>query len=146
RVWRIALPVGAIAIGLAEGVVPASEIKLGEGNLTLLGRTGAGRMESGDWFKDRGDAKERGINIGTLLASGNVRDLVVYELDEDQKLTSLLFAKEGRFEDGQLILSQVSANGIAPGALMALADANSSTEPQAFVSTHETRTLQTSLT
>jgi len=144
--WRIALPIVALAILLAEFIVPAAEIKLGEANLTLLGRAGGGRMESGYWFKERGDDKERVINIGTLLASGNVRDLVVYELDRDQKLTALLFAREGRFEDGELVLHDVSANGIAPGALMALADARSSTEPQVTLSRDETRTLQTSLT
>lgn len=144
--WRIALPLVAGAILLAEFIVPASEIKLGEANLSLLGRTGGGRLESGYWFKERTETGERIINVATLLASGNVRDLVIYELDKDQGLRALLRAEEGSFDAGKLILGNVTANEIGPQALHALADAQPTTQGSITVVDEARRELSTSLT
>ncbi len=144
--WQIALPLVAGAILLAEFIVPATEIKLGEANLTLLGRTGGGRLESGYWFKERTADGERVINVATLLANGNVRDLVVYELDQHQNVVALLQAQEGSFDTGELILSQVSANEIAPGTLHALADAKPTSKGPVTLVKQDTRVLPTTLT
>lgn len=144
--WRIALPLVAGAILLAEFIVPASEIKLGEANLTLLGRTGGGRLESGYWFKERTADGERVINAATLLANGNIREITIYELDDTQNVAALLQAEEGQFSAGTLVLSQVTANEIAPGALHALADAQPTTDSPIRVVREASRELATTLT
>src|SRR5690606_21530071 len=95
--WIIKLPMMAMAISLAEFIVPATELKLGEANLALLGRTGGGRLESGYWFKESTSEGERVVNVRTLLPSGNVRDITVYELDDNQRVTALLTAENGSF-------------------------------------------------
>jgi len=144
--WIIVLPLVAAAILLAEFVVPASELKLSEANLALLGRTGGGRLESGYWFKERTAEGERVINVGKLLPSGNVRDVVVYELDKDQNVAALLNAEGGSFAQGELQLTNVTSNAIAPDALQALGDARPTTEGPVTVQTQQSRTLSTSLT
>lgn len=144
--WIIVLPLVAAAILLAEFVVPASELKLSEANLALLGRTGGGRLESGYWFKERTPDGERVINVGRLLPSGNVRDVVVYELDKDQNVAVLLKAEGGSFSEGELQLTNVTANAIAPDALQALGDARPTTAGPVTVQTDQGRTLSTSLT
>nr|MBF0685221.1 LPS export ABC transporter permease LptG [Pseudomonas sp.] len=144
--WVIALPLVAAAILLAEFIVPATELKLSEANLSLLGRTGGGRLESGYWFKERTPQGERVINVGTLLPSGNVRDVLVYELDADQNVAALLSAEDGSFSQGKLLLSKVTDNSIEPDALQALSDAKPTTSGPVTVQTQPSRTLDTSLT
>lgn len=144
--WIIVLPLVAAAILLAEFVVPAAELKLSEANLTLLGRAGGGRLESGYWFKERTEEGERIINVGKLLPSGNVRDVVVYELDREQNVAALLNAEGGSFSAGELQLSNVTVNAIAPDALQALGDARPTTTGPVTVQTEQSRTLSTSLT
>jgi lipopolysaccharide export system permease protein len=144
--WVIALPLVAGAILLAEFIVPATELKLSEANLSLLGRTGGGRLESGYWFKERTPQGERVINVGTLLPSGNVRDVLVYELDADQNVAALLSAEGGSFSQGKLLLSKVTDNSIEPDALQALGDEQPTTSGPVTVQTQPDLTLDTSLT
>src|SRR5690606_6383493 len=126
--------------------VPATEIKLGEANLTLLGRAGGGRLESGYWFKEKTPEGERIINAQTLLANGNVRNVVVYQFNRSNDMVGLLMAEEGRLEDGSLVLAQVSANSISPHALRSLADAQPTANKPVEVNQHATLTLNTTLT
>lgn len=145
--WRIALPLVAAAVLLAEFVVPATEIRLSEANLTMLGRTGSGgRLESGYWFKERTENGERVINVATLLPSGNVRDVIVYEFSDRQHLRSLIRAEQGRFEQGELVLGQTSATTVAQGATQALADGQPTSESPIAVTQADTLTLSTGLT
>lgn len=144
--WRITLPLVAVAILLAEFIVPATEIKLGEANLTLLGRAGGGRMESGYWFKEKTPAGERIINAQTLLANGNVRHVVVYQFNPQNDMVGLLTADEGRFAEGALILDQVRANSISPDALRSLADAQPTAHQPVQIAEHASLTLETTLT
>lgn len=144
--WRIALPLVIGAVLLAELVVPATEIKLGEANLTLLGRTGGGRLESGYWFKEKTPGGERIINIGALQASGGVRDITIYEFDEQQNMAALLLAEAGRFSDAQLVLDDVTINRILPGVSGTLADARPTDTSPVAVQTLDNHALPTSLT
>ncbi len=145
--WRIAIPLVAGAVLLAELVVPATEIRLGEANLTLLGRTGSGgRLESGYWFKERTEGGERVMNVATLLPSGNVRDVIVYEFTDRQHLRTLIRAEEGRFEQGELVLSQTSATHIRPGATQILADGQPTAEGPVTITQEPSLTLATGLT
>src|SRR5690606_329456 len=71
--WMITIPWVIGAFVLSEVVTPAAEIKHSETNLSLLGRTGGGRLNSGYWFKEEGEnGGNRIINISELRANGGV--------------------------------------------------------------------------
>lgn len=144
--WGIALPLVIGAVLLAELVVPATEIKLGEANLTLLGRTGGGRLESGYWFKEKTPDGERIINIGSLQASGGVRDITIYQFDRQQNMEALLMAEAGRFGDARLMLDTVTVNRITPGVATTLADARPTDTSPIAVEVMDSHALATSLT
>jgi len=145
--WRIALPLVLGAVLLAEFVVPATEIRLSEANLSLLGRTGSGgRLESGYWFKERTEGGERVINVATLLPSGNVRGVTVYEFTDRQHMRALIRAEQGRFEEGQFVLGQTASTEIVAGATQALADGKPTSDSPIQVSEAPSITLSTGLT
>src|SRR5690554_5983854 len=128
--WIITVPWMIGAFVLSEIVTPAAEIKNSEASLSLLGRAGGGRLNSGYWFKEEGSSGgNRIINIAELKASGGVSDVTVYEFRQDQELARLSRAKEGYFDDGQLVLTDVDETHIDDNALMALADAQAPATP-----------------
>lgn len=144
--WRLTLPVVLAAILLAELVVPAAEIRLGEANLQLLGKARGGRLDSGYWFKETTPAGSRIINAAELLASGNVRRVIIYEFDGEQHLQELVRADEASFNAGSLQLSGVTRNLINADTTQALADAKPTARSPTQVETMPSLTLDTSLT
>lgn len=144
--WLITLPLVAVAILLAEFVVPMAEVKLSEANLALLGRTRAGRLASGYWFKEKTPEGERVINAQTLLPNGNVQHVTIYQFNADHDMVALIMAEDARFGDDTLILSRVTTNVISPDVLRALSDAQPTTSQPVSVQQEDTRTLTTTLT
>ncbi len=144
--WRLTLPLVAGAILLAEFIVPVAEIKLSEANLTLLGRAGGGRLASGYWFKEKTPDGERVINAQRLLPNGNVQHVTVYQFNDTHDMVGLLLAAEGQFDDGVLVLSDVTANTISPDVLRALADAEPTSDRPVAVEHSSQRVLPTTLT
>lgn len=144
--WRLTLPVVLGAVLLAELVVPAAEIRLGEANLQLLGKARGGRLDSGYWFKETTPEGSRIINAAELLASGNVRRVVIYEFDPEQHLRVLVRADEASFNDGALQLAGVTRNVINANTMQALADAKPTARSPTQVEAVPNLTLQTSLT
>lgn len=145
--WIITAPWVIGAFVLSEVVTPAAEIKHSEANLSLLGRAGGGRLNSGYWFKEEGSSGgNRIINIAELKANGGVSDVTVYEFRQDQELARLSRAKEGYFDDGLLVLADVTETHIDDNALMALADAQAPTTPLTRMQHVQTRELPTTLT
>ena len=144
--WWLSLPLVAVSILVAEVIVPVSEVKLGQASLQFLGRAGDGRLGSGYWFKEKFPDGERIVNVGALLANGNVRDVTLYEFGPDLRLRGLLRAEQGEFGDGVLRLSQVMANRIDPDVLQSLADAQPTEHTPVLVEQSETLEVPTSLT
>ncbi|MGE4341106.1 MAG: LPS export ABC transporter permease LptG [Pigmentiphaga sp.] len=144
--WWLSLPLVAVSILVAEVIVPVSEVKLGQASLQFLGRAGDGRLGSGYWFKEKFSDGERIVNVGALLANGNVRDVTLYEFGPDLRLRGLLRAEQGEFGDGVLRLSQVMANRIDPDVLQSLADAQPTEHTPVHVEQSETLEVPTSLT
>lgn len=145
--WIITVPWVFGAFALSEVVTPAAEIRNSEASLSLLGRAGGGRLNSGYWFKEEGSAGgNRIINIAELKASGGVSGVTVYEFRQDQKLARLSRAQEGYFDDGRLVLTDVSETHIDANALMALANADTPTVPLTRMQHVATRDLPTTLT
>lgn len=145
--WIITIPLVAGAFLLSEVLTPAAEIKSSEASLVLLGKSGGGRLNSGYWFKEgNADGGTRVINISSLRAGGGVADVTLYEFDSEHELDAFSQAKEGRFENGELILQDVTQTLIDEHAVLALADAESPTEPLTHLTTLESRSLDTTLT
>jgi len=145
--WIITVPWMIGAFVLSEVVTPAVEIKHSEANLSLLGRAGGGRLNSGYWFKEEGSlGGDRIINISELKANGGVSGVTVYEFRPNQELARLSQADDGYFDDGKLVLTDVSEILIEDNALMALADAQAPSTPLTRSEQVETRELSTTLT
>ncbi|MFJ1299731.1 LPS export ABC transporter permease LptG [Pseudomonadota bacterium AL_CKDN230030165-1A_HGKHYDSX7] len=121
--WLITIPLMVGATLLSEFVTPIAEIKSGEADLTLRGKAGGGRLNSGYWFKEpTSTGGTRVINIKTLLGDGQVRDVMLFELKPDLELQGLAQAASGRFQDGDLILTDVTETRIDDDAVQALAN------------------------
>jgi lipopolysaccharide export system permease protein len=145
--WAISVPIMLMALLLSEFITPYAEIKNSEANMLLRGRVEGGMLNSGYWFKEPAkDGGTRVINVGRLLASGNVADLKMYEFDPLQKLTIMSQSKTGRFDKGQLIMQGVTENEIDPNAHDFLSDAVVRPKPLATVRHIDSKNIDTSLT
>ncbi|MGE4124421.1 MAG: LPS export ABC transporter permease LptG, partial [Pusillimonas sp.] len=145
--WVITIPWVIGAFILSELITPAAEIKTSETSLQLLGRAGGGRLNSGYWFKE--EAPENGtrvINIAELKPNGGVAGITLYEFREGQEMASFSHAADGYFNDGSLVMSQVTETTINAAAVDALADANVTDTPITQVNTLGQRRVATTLT
>src|SRR5690606_34314695 len=99
------------------------------------------------WFREpTPDGGMRILNVKTLLSSGNVQNVTLYEFKADQQLTALSRAKTGSFADGKLVLDDVVENRISERALNSLADAQVPGSPMSSVHEIGRRQLDTTLT
>jgi lipopolysaccharide export system permease protein len=145
--WIVTIPWMVGAFILSEAITPAAEIKTSEASLTLLGRAGGGRLNSGYWFKES-DASggTRIINIARLKASGSVSGVTLYEFRDGQRLGAFSQAKNGHFTNGTLVLDDVTQTQIDAHSVSALANAVKPAEPLTRTTTLPQRTLETTLT
>lgn len=144
--WIITLPLVIGATLLSEYVTPAAEIKSGEASLMFRGKASGARMDSGYWFKEpTRDGGTRIINIATLLASGNVEGITLYEFKSEQVLTTLSTAATGTFTSNKLLLHDVVETRLDDEAAQALADAKPPQTPPAQVTKLPQRELDTTL-
>lgn len=122
--WVISLPMIILAVLLSEVITPAAEIRYSEANLLMRGKVEGGRLASGYWFKEPGDGGgHRIINVGELLASGEVANLTVYEFAQGSILTSMIQAPKGRFDQGSLVITDAVQNQLPKDAVDALSQA-----------------------
>lgn len=123
--WIITIPAVIGATLLSEYVTPMAEVKSGEASLQFRGKAGGGRFESGYWFKEPTAGRGmRIINVGELQSSGRVANVRLYEFGAGQKLRFFATAQTGRFDDGKLVLEDVTNHALTPGADDALKDGN----------------------
>lgn len=145
--WIITIPLLLGAFLLSEVITPAAEIQGSESRLALLGRTDGGRLSSGYWFKE---ADTRGgmriINIKQMSGGGKVTGVTLYEFDKGLILHSFSQAAEGEFQNGTLVLRQISELRIDADSITALADAKTQTTPITHLGTEAERRIPTSLT
>lgn len=145
--WILTIPLVFGAFLLSEIVTPAAEIKSSEASLTLLGKAGGGRLNSGYWFKESDElGGTRVINIAQLKSGGNVADVTLYEFKNGQELATYSVAKLGQFVDGSLVLSDVQQTSIEVNSISTLADAVQPHTPLTSIQTLPERRVQTSLT
>ncbi|HWK61688.1 MAG TPA: LPS export ABC transporter permease LptG [Eoetvoesiella sp.] len=145
--WAVTIPWVLGAFLLSEVVTPAAEIKSSEVSLSLLGRAGGGRLNSGYWFKEAsGNQGTRIINIGELQGNGGVANVTLYEFNKDQALSTLSQAKTGYFDNGSLVLKNVTQTQIDDNAVTALANAKVPPTPITHIATLPTLSLPTTLT
>lgn len=144
--WTICIPIIIGAMLLSEFLTPIAEIKSSETNLLMRGRAEGGIMATGYWFKEpTPNGGTRVINVGKLLASGNVSKLKLYEFPDGITLTNMSQADSGRFANGKLIMQNVTENLISPDIKKALADATVKDEPLATIRHLPERTVETTL-
>jgi len=145
--WTISIPIVFGALLLSEFLTPMAEVKSGEANLLLRGRVEGGMLATGYWFKEpTTQGGTRVINIGKLLASGNVANLRMYEFSDATTLAAMSQADTGLFVDGKLVMQNVTENRITPTAKRALADAKVTDNPLMVVEKLKERTVDTTLT
>lgn len=145
--WIITIPLVLGAFVISEIVTPVAEIKSSEASLVLLGRSDGSRLNSGYWFKES-DAGlgTRIINISRLLSGGGVAGVTLYEFDADHQLQAFSQAQEGHFQNGKLLLSNITQTRIDENAISALTDVTAPAAALTHVSNLDTRTLDTTLT
>lgn len=145
--WTVSLPIIAGALILSEFLTPMAEIKSSETNLLMRGKVEGGRLNSGYWFKEpTPDGGTRIINVGNLLASGNVANVSIFEFPDGLTLSLVAKSESGRFTDGKLVMQKVVENHIAPSLERALADAKVTSEPSVTITNSPERSFDTSLT
>ncbi len=145
--WTISIPIICGALLLSEVLTPIAEVKSGEANLLLRGRVEGGMLATGYWFKEpTTNGGTRVINIGKLLASGNVANLRMYEFSDATNFSAMSQADTGRFVDGKLVMQNVTENRITASAKNALADAKVTDNPLMVVEKLKERTVDTTLT
>jgi len=144
--WTVSLPIIFGALILSEFLTPMAEIKSSETNLLMRGKVEGGRLASGYWFKEpTPNGGTRIINVGNLLALGNVSNLRVYEFPDGMTLSLVAQSETGRFVDGKLVMQKVTENHIAPSFEQTLSDAKVSTTPAVTVTQSAERSIDTSL-
>ena len=144
--WTVSLPIIVGALILSEFLTPIAEIKSSEANLLMRGKVEGGRLVSGYWFKEpTPNGGTRIINVGSLLSSGNVANLRVYEFPDGQTLSLVAQSEAGRFVDGKLVMQKVTENHIAPSIEQTLSDAKVSKTPSVTVTQSAERSFDTSL-
>lgn len=144
--WTVSLPIIFGALILSEFLTPMAEIKSSETNLLMRGKVEGGRLASGYWFKEpTPNGGTRIINVGNLLALGNVSNLRVYEFPDGLTLSLVAQSETGRFVDGKLVMQKVTENHIAPSIEQTLSDAKVSSTPSVTVTQSAERSFDTSL-
>lgn len=144
--WTVSIPIILGALILSEFLTPMAEIKSSETNLLMRGKVEGGRLVSGYWFKEpTPNGGTRIINVGSLLSSGNVANLRVYEFPDGQILSLVAQSEAGRFVDGKLVMQKVTENHIAPSIEQTLSDAKVSKTPSVTVTQSAERSFDTSL-
>lgn len=112
RIVSSALKAGAmlavIAFAVGEGIAPGAEQKALQwrsnaqsGHVTL-------RTAHGFWARD-GDTY---VNILDIRPGANLRDIYIYELDENRHLTLATYARNARYVDGHWLLEDIARSRI----------------------------------
>ena len=144
--WTVSIPIILGALILSEFLTPLAEIKSSEVNLLMRGRVEGGRLASGYWFKEpTPNGGTRVINVGKLLASGNVENLSIYEFPDGLTLSVMTQAKSGRFVKGKLEMQEVVETHLDANIKNVLADAKVTGTPAATVKHLPLQTVDTSL-
>ncbi|MDY0309378.1 MAG: LPS export ABC transporter permease LptG [Castellaniella sp.] len=145
--WLITIPLVLGAFILSEFITPAAELRGSESRLALLGRTDGGRLSSGYWFKEAdSQGGTRIINIAQLSGQGRVSDVVLYEFAADDTLLDVVHAAKGQFEQGRLVLRDLTETRIRPQSANALANAQVPDAPISELVHLDERSISTTLT
>lgn len=144
--WTVSIPIILGALVLSEFLTPLAEIKSSEVNLLMRGRVEGGRLASGYWFKEpTSNGGTRVINVGKLLASGNVENLSIYEFPDGLTLSVMTQAKSGKFLKGKLEMQDVVETHIDANIKSVLADAKVTGQPAATVKQLPRQSIDTTL-
>lgn len=102
-----------LALALSEGVIPFSEPYAQQLRTFAQTRATAVDNEHGIWVRDGSNF----IKIAQLRRDGQLRQLDIYELDDDFRLRMQTRADSAVFQDGAWLLSDVEQAEILPDAV-----------------------------
>jgi lipopolysaccharide export system permease protein len=104
------LLMAVFAVAAGEGIAPVAEQKALQwrseaqsGQVTL-------RTAHGFWARD-GDSY---VNIRDIQPGANLRDIYIFELDEERRLTLATHAQDARYVGGQWVLEGISRSRVSP--------------------------------
>ncbi len=92
---------------VGEVLAPPADHAAQRLRLSSIGKPVGGQFRSGLWLKDSVRSEDgavtrlRFVNIGSLLAGGELRDVRVFEFDADMRLAQWLEADGGRYLPGE---------------------------------------------
>ncbi|HED40160.1 MAG TPA: LPS export ABC transporter permease LptG [Chromatiales bacterium] len=67
------------------------------------------KIEKGFWTRD----ETRIINVRSVLPSGELRKIYIYEIDQQRRITAMLYAESANYEDGQWVLNNVNQSHLS---------------------------------
>ncbi|MBL1261239.1 MAG: LPS export ABC transporter permease LptG [Thiotrichaceae bacterium] len=107
-VMKAGLILVAVAVIISEFVSSESERLAQEIRSEALAGHVNKKIEKGFWTRD----DTRIINVRRVLSSGELRDIYIYEIDEQRRLTLVIYAKSAIYEDNQWVLNDASNSRI----------------------------------
>ncbi|MFW8565113.1 LPS export ABC transporter permease LptG [Orrella sp. 11846] len=128
--WITSIPVILFALLLSEVLTPAADVRYSEANLMMRSRVEGGRFNSGYWFKEPTETGGyRIINIGQLLSSGDVGDVMLYEFDPEGKFLTLTKAGTASVKNDRIQLKDATINKLPSDAMQSLSEAKPLDQP-----------------
>jgi len=106
---KAGLLLALIAVGIGEGIAPVAEQTALQ--MRSLAKEGQVTLQSpyGFWARD-GNAF---VNIKEILSGTNLRDISIYELDDQRELSVATHASDARYVAGQWLLQDISLSRIS---------------------------------
>ncbi|MDH3282937.1 MAG: LPS export ABC transporter permease LptG [Gammaproteobacteria bacterium] len=100
-----------IAVLVGELLMPTAETMAQRGRAEALQRNIRQQTDFGLWMRDR----QTYVNVGEVLPDLTLLRVRIFEFDDDGRLRSLVYAREGDYEDGGWRLEEVSQTLIEQG-------------------------------
>jgi lipopolysaccharide export system permease protein len=98
-----------VAVAVGEGVAPGAEEKALQLRSEAQSGTATLKTRHGFWARDGGSY----INIREILPGAALRDISIYELDDEQRLVLATHAREARYQEGGWVLEGISRSRIS---------------------------------
>jgi len=98
-----------VAFAMGEGVAPVAEQKALQWRSDAQSGHVTFRTDSGFWARD-GDSY---VNIRDIQPGANLRDIYIFELDEERRLTLATHARDARYVNDMWVLEDISRSRIS---------------------------------
>ncbi len=107
-VMKAGLILLVLMVVVGEFIAPKAEFKAQNMRAEAMSGQASFRTERGLWARDGRNV----IHIHDLFSKERLGNISIYEFDEQNRLTTITTAKQGRFVDGQWLLKNVSSSAV----------------------------------